>query len=83
MFLCLVLLLLCAGAAHAQWQTTTYTLKGGWSAIYLTGDAKQDTVDHLVPASVLEVWRRNPNPNLVQFTESPLIASAGTPEWSV
>lgn len=69
--------------AHAQWKTTTYSLKGGWNAIYLSGDAPPTPVEDLFPASVLEVWRWNPNPNQVQFTESPLIPSAGTAEWSV
>jgi hypothetical protein len=69
--------------ARAQWQTTTYALKGGWNAIHLTGDAKQDTLDNLLPAGVLEVWRWNPNPTSVQFTQSPLIPAPGTPEWSV
>lgn len=32
---------------------------------------------------ILEVWRWNPNPTQVQFTDSPQIPSAGTPEWSV
>jgi len=78
--LCLLLL---TGFARAQWQTTTYSLKGGWSAIYLSGDAKQDTIGNLFPSEVLEVWRWNPNPGEVQFTDSPQLPSAGTPEWSV
>lgn len=78
-----LLILLAPGKAAAQWQTTTYSLKGGWNAIYLSGDARHDTIDNLFPAQVLEVWRWNPNPNQVQFTESPLIPSAGTAEWSV
>ncbi len=68
---------------QAQWRTETYTLKGGWNSIYLNGDARQDTLDNLFPAQVLEVWRWNPNPDQVQFTESPLVPSAGTAEWSV
>ena len=75
--------LLFAANAHAQWKTTTYTLKGGWNSIYLHGDATYGTLDSLLPASVLEVWRWNPNPNQVGFTESPLIPSSGTAEWSV
>ena len=74
--------LLFAATAHAQWQSTTYTLKGGWNSIYLHGDASYDTPENLLPAEVLEVWRWNPNPTQVQFTTSPLIPSAGTPEWS-
>lgn len=76
-------LLLCSGTAHAQWQTTTYTLKSGWSSIYLSGDAKYDTLDNIFPETVTEVWRWNPNPTQVQFTESSLIPSAGTAEWTV
>jgi hypothetical protein len=72
-----------AAPARAQWQTTTYSLKGGWSAIYLTGDAKQDTLDNLFPTTVTEVWRWNTNPTQVQFIESPEIPTGGTPEWSV
>jgi hypothetical protein len=76
--------LLLAATAHAQWQSTTYTLKGGWNSIYLHGDATHATPDELFAAypAVTEVWRWNPNPTQVQFTTSPLIPSAGTPEWS-
>jgi hypothetical protein len=76
--------LLLAATAHAQWQSTTYTLKTGWNAIYLHGDASHATPDELFASNpeVLEVWRWNPNPTQVQFTTSPLIPSAGTPEWS-
>jgi len=77
-------LMLC-GAAHAQWQNTSYTLKGGWNAIYLHGDASYAVPATLFAghAEVLEVWRWNPNPTQVGFMTSPLIPSAGTPEWSV
>lgn len=73
-----------ASTAHAQWQSTTYTLKAGWNSIYLHGDATHATPDDLFAAypAVTEVWRWNPNPTQVQFTTSPLIPSAGTPEWS-
>jgi hypothetical protein len=76
--------LLFAATAHAQWQSTTYTLKGGWNSIYLHGDASHATLETLFAANpeVLEVWRWNPNPTQVQFTTSPLIPSAGTAEWS-
>ena len=73
-----------AATAHAQWQSTTYTLKTGWNAIYLHGDATHATPDELFAAypAVTEVWRWNPNPTQVGFTTSPLIPSAGTAEWS-
>tara|TARA_E500000178_G_scaffold60249_2_gene56827 strand:+ start:2535 stop:4199 length:1665 start_codon:yes stop_codon:yes gene_type:complete len=66
----------------AKWQTTTYTLKGGWNAINLSGDASHDSIGNVLPEFVEEVWRWNPNPDQVQFTASPLVPSAGTPEWS-
>lgn len=70
--------------AQAQWQSTTYTLKGGWNSIYLHGDASYATLDAIFASqtAVQEVWRWNPNPTQVQFTTSPLIPSAGTAEWS-
>lgn len=79
---------LLAPQASAQWQTTTYTLKGGWNSIYLSGDAAYASIETLFPSTgvtgnVLEIWRWNPNPNQIQFTSSPLIPTAGTPEWSV
>ena len=72
-------------SAHAQWQTTTYTLKGGWNAIHLHGDATHATPDQLFAAypDILEVWRWNPNPDQVQFIATPSEPVAGTPEWSV
>ena len=82
--LTLVSLIFVAPTAQAQWQSTTYTLKGGWNSIYLHGDASYATLDKLFDGNleVLEVWRWNPNPTQVQFTTSPLLPSAGTPEWS-
>jgi hypothetical protein len=77
-----------AAAVHAQWKTETYTLKGGWNAIYLHGDASYDTIDNLLPnsgstANITEVWSWNSNPDQVQFTDSQMIPSGGTSEWSV
>ena len=84
--LCLIALgsLLFAATAHAQWQTTTYTLNSGWNSIYLHGDASYATLDTIFASqtAVEEVWRWNPNPNQVGFTSTPLLPSNGTPEWS-
>lgn len=73
-----------ATTAHAQWQSTTYTLKTGWNSIYLHGDATHATPEELFAAypAVTEVWRWNPNPNQTGFTTTPLLPSNGTPEWS-
>ena len=79
--------LLFAATAHAQWQSTAYTLKGGWNSIYLHGDASYDTPENLFAsgdaANIQEIWRWVPNPNQVQFTTSPLLPTPGTPEWNV
>lgn len=77
-----------AAPAHAQWRTETYALKGGWNAIFLHGDATHATPEQLFPntgttANVLEVWRWNPNPDQIQFNNTPLTPTPGTPEWSV
>ena len=56
-WLWVILAVLAISPAQGQWKTTTYALKGGWNAIYLTGDATQDTLDKLLPSTVLEVWR--------------------------
>ncbi len=79
-----LLALFLASLARAQWQTTTYTLKGGWNSIYLHGDATHATIDQLVADNpeILEIWRWNTNPTQTQFETSPLIPSAGTPEWT-
>ncbi|HCN28533.1 MAG TPA: hypothetical protein DIT64_07140 [Verrucomicrobiales bacterium] len=74
--------------AQAQWQSTTYALKGGYNSIYLHGAATHATMEQLFPnsgdtANVQEVWRWNPNPTQVQFTTTPLLPTQGTPEWSV
>ncbi len=74
-----------AASARAQWQATTYELRGGWNAIYLHGDATHATPEQLFAANpeVLAVWRWNPNPSQTQFSGSSLIPSGGTSEWSV
>jgi len=71
--------------ALAQWQTVTYTLRGGWNAIYLHGEATHATLDAQLAdhPSVRSVWRWNPNPEQAGFLTTPLLPGAGTPEWSV
>ncbi len=81
----LVLGFACTAGLHAQWQTTAYTLHGGWNSIYLHGDASHATLEQHFAANpeVIAVWRWNPNPTQIQFGVSPLIPTQGTPEWSI
>jgi len=71
--------------AQAQWQNISYSLKAGWNAIYLHGDANHDTIENILVGApaVQEIWRWNPNPNPAQFRTSSVLPSASTPEWSV
>jgi hypothetical protein len=78
-------MLLAAPVLHAQWKTETYNLKGGWTAIYLHGDAS-----HVTPAElfknrpeVLQVWRWNPNPDQIQFSGTPAQPNANSSEWTI
>ncbi len=82
-FFCVFLLF--TSAARAQWQNVTYTLQGGWNAIYLHGDATHTTIDTLVAANpeIVSIWRWNTNANPVQFGSSPLIPTAGTSDWNI
>lgn len=84
-FLLLVAGLALTPAARAQWQSTTYTLRGGWNSIYLHGDATYTTIDTLFASrpEIVSIWRWNPNPSQIQFSSSSLIPTNGTPEWSV
>jgi hypothetical protein len=81
----LLLGLVVATTAHAQWQATTYTLRGGWNAIYLHGDATHATLDQLFAdhPEVLSVWRWNPNPNPLPTGNASIVPSSSTPNWSV
>ena len=74
-----------APLAHAQWQTPTYNLRGGWNSIYLHGDASHASLDTLFAANpeVLSVWRWIPNPNPAQTGTSTLVPSTTSPEWAV
>lgn len=79
-----LIFLLSSQAILAQWKTESYTLKGGWNAIYLHGDATHSTPAELFKNTVVsQVWRWNPNPNQVQFTSSPAVPSESSSEWTI
>ncbi|MGZ0708684.1 hypothetical protein ACWPKO_10125 [Coraliomargarita sp. W4R53] len=86
-FLHYAVIILCVASAtlHAQWKTETYTLKGGWNAIWLQGDATHATPSELFEAypTVLEIWRWNPNPDQIQYSDSPSSADATSGEWTI
>jgi len=80
----ILLLAATAGTASAQWLTTTYTLRPGWNAIWLHGDAS-----HLTPAQafasetrISEAWRWNNGSTGRQFSFNAANPSGGLPDWS-
>lgn len=72
-------------AAHAEWRTITYTLRGGWNGIWLHGDATHATPAELFEdyPTLIEIWRWNPNPNAIRFSTSPVITDEPSPEWTI
>ena len=68
---------------QAQWVSKTYTLPPGWSSIWLSGDATYATAGNLFPSAITQVWRWNPNPDKIQFIQSPSDATAESEEWTV
>jgi len=79
----LFLFLAVLSGIQAQWVSKTYTLPPGWSSIWLSGDATYSTVGNLFPSAVTQVWRWNPNPDKIQFIQSPSDATAESQEWTV
>ena len=80
--LTLILSLSVLSGIQAQWVSKTYTLPPGWSSIWLSGDATYDTVGNLFPSAITQVWRWNPNPEKIQFIQSPSDAMADSEEWT-
>ncbi|MES2707046.1 MAG: hypothetical protein V4726_10640 [Verrucomicrobiota bacterium] len=86
---CLPLVLLAAllspGIATAQWITRNYSLKAGWNGIWMAGDASYTTVAELFAAypDVTEVWRWNPNPDQIEFSQAPSDPTVSSEEWTV
>ena len=78
-------LALLATTAQAQWYSKTYTIKPGWNAVWLSGEASYATVGELMASApgVTEVWRWNPNPDQTQFIQSPSSPTVLSDEWTV
>lgn len=84
--LCLLfcILWLALPVGHAQWFNKSYALSPGWNGIWLAGDATYTTIDQLITdPAITEVWRWNPNPNAIQFAQSPSEPSSSSEEWTV
>ena len=77
--------ILSATGAHAQWVTKNYSLLSGWNGVWLAGDASYVTVSELFASNtaITEVWRWNPNPDGTQFTQTPSQATTNSNEWTI
>jgi len=85
LFALLSVLLLTVTAGQAQWSSKNYPLVQGWNSLWLPGDATHVTVADLFSAypAVTEVWRWNPNPDQIQFTQNPSSPTISANEWTV
>ncbi|RYD24656.1 MAG: hypothetical protein EOP86_28335 [Verrucomicrobiaceae bacterium] len=84
-FSVLLAVLLTTAGAKAQWLTRTYPLVTGWNGIWLAGDASHTPVADLMAAypAITEVWRWNPNPDQIEFSQTPSSPTTGSEEWTV
>jgi hypothetical protein len=83
-FFSLLLALLSATCAFAEWRTESYMLRQGWNAIYPTVDASHTTLDTLLAAypRVIEVWRWQPEQVDRRLPDDITDVPSGI-EWSV
>jgi hypothetical protein len=85
----LLLLLLLALPARAQWVTQTLSLKAGWNAVYLHVDASHQTIPELLgiaggdasSSPIMEVWLWAPPVSTVQFVTSPQNPLPDNNQW--
>jgi hypothetical protein len=85
---------LCGGAAFlgsihradAQWQTQSFQVKPGWTAIYLHVDPSYTNLDSLVGADpnnpISEIWMWVPGASTIQYVTSPQQPTTGGSQWS-
>lgn len=87
-FTSLMLMAILVGAAspvQAQWLTQRFTIKPGWTAIYLHVDPSEQTLDQLVGSDpgnpIAEVWLWQAPASTLQFVTSPQAPLANSSQW--
>jgi hypothetical protein len=72
--------------ATAQWQSQSFVLKPGWTAIYLHVDPSYTNLDHLVGSDpnnpISEIWMWVPGASTIQYVTSPQQPTTGSSQWS-
>ena len=86
-FCLLALWLGCAPAVRAQWLTQSFTLTGGWNAIYTHVDSSYTNLNALVGADannpIQEIWMWSVSPSAQQFVNSPQQPTTSASQWVV
>lgn len=71
--------------ADAQWQTQSFVVKPGWTAVYLHVDASYTNLDSLIGSDpnnpIAEVWLWVA-PSTIQYVTSPQTPITGSSQWS-
>ena len=73
-------------SASGQWQTQSFVVKPGWTAMYLHVDPGYTNLDYMVgndPANpISEVWMWVPTASSIQYVTSPLQPTTPGTQWS-
>jgi hypothetical protein len=73
-------------AADAQWQSQSFVVKPGWTAVYLHVDPSYANLDSLVGSDpnnpIAEVWLWVPTASTIQYVTSPQTPVTGSSQWS-
>lgn len=80
----LIATVLAPAVARAQWVNESYTMKAGWTAIWMPLDLSHLTMDEALASrtNIEEVWRWNPASG-PQFVSEPATPVQANPAWSV
>jgi hypothetical protein len=73
-------------SAHGQWQSQSFQVKPGWTAIYLHVDPGYTNLDYAIgndPANpISEVWMWVPAASSIQYVTTPLQPTSSGTQWS-
>ena len=72
--------------ANAQWQTQSFLVKPGWTAIYLHVDPSYTNLDYMIGNDrnnpISEVWLWEPAASTLQFVTSPQAPITASSQWA-
>jgi hypothetical protein len=72
--------------ADAQWQTQSFLVKPGWTAVYLNVDATYQSLDQLVGSDpfnpIAEIWLWKAPASTIQYITTPSNPLTGSRDWA-